>query len=50
MQDFCNEAGIEILSPGYNAHRDGSHSTIPAEHLPAAYQAPRFGLDVRHTE
>jgi small-conductance mechanosensitive channel len=30
IQDRFREAGIEILSPAYEAHRDGSPSTIPA--------------------
>jgi len=42
IQDKCNEAGIEILSPHYGAQRDGNHSTIPQEHLPEDYQAPWF--------
>jgi small-conductance mechanosensitive channel len=42
IQDFCNEAGIEILSPRYDALRDGNQSTIPSEHLPKDYQAPPF--------
>ncbi|MEO0841311.1 MAG: mechanosensitive ion channel domain-containing protein, partial [Cyanobacteria bacterium J06643_5] len=29
IQDKCNEAGIEILSPHYSAVRDGSQTTIP---------------------
>ncbi|MDG1212703.1 MAG: mechanosensitive ion channel, partial [Flavobacteriaceae bacterium] len=29
IQDFCNEAGIEIMSPHYRAARDGNQSTIP---------------------
>ncbi|MFY0591630.1 mechanosensitive ion channel family protein [Roseivirga sp.] len=44
IQDKCNEAGIEILSPHYGAQRDGNHSTIPQEHLPENYQAPWFRL------
>lgn len=36
IQDHCREQGIEILSPGYTALRDGSASTIPsASDLPA---------------
>ena len=42
IQDKCNEAGIEILSPHYGAHRDGNQSTIPKEYLPKDYQAPWF--------
>jgi len=29
IQDGCNEAGIEILSPHYRAARDGNMTTIP---------------------
>ncbi len=29
IQDSCQEAGIEILSPHYQAYRDGNASTIP---------------------
>ncbi|WP_373513923.1 mechanosensitive ion channel domain-containing protein [Persicitalea sp.] len=32
IQDCCNEAGIEILSPHYRAARDGSMTTIPASY------------------
>ncbi|MBU6228155.1 MAG: mechanosensitive ion channel family protein [Cyanobacteria bacterium REEB459] len=42
IQDQCNQAGIEILSPGYLAMRDGNRSTIPADYLPEDYQAPGF--------
>lgn len=44
IQDKCNEAGIEILSPHYGAQRDGNHSTIPQEHLPEDYRAPWFRI------
>jgi len=30
IQDTCNARGIEILSPAYNALRDGNATTIPA--------------------
>jgi small-conductance mechanosensitive channel len=42
IQDKCNQNGIEILSPAYTALRDGNHSTIPADDLPATYVAPPF--------
>ena len=42
IQDKCNEAGIEILSPHYAANRDGNQSTMPAEYLPEDYVAPSF--------
>jgi small-conductance mechanosensitive channel len=42
LQDYCNQAGIEILSPAYSALRDGNHSTIPGEYLPKDYTSPSF--------
>lgn len=42
LQDYCNQAGIEILSPAYAALRDGNHSTIPAQYLPEDYTPPSF--------
>ncbi|ACK67788.1 MscS Mechanosensitive ion channel [Rippkaea orientalis PCC 8801] len=45
MQDKCNEAGIEILSPNYFALRDGNHSTMPENYLPTDYQTPTFGIN-----
>ncbi len=45
MQDTCNENGIEILSPGYHAVRDGNTSTIPANYLPKDYKAPGFIIE-----
>jgi small-conductance mechanosensitive channel len=47
IQDKCNEHGIEILSPGYTAIRDGNASTIPAEHRehrPGESSAPPFRI------
>jgi small-conductance mechanosensitive channel len=44
IQDHCNAADIEILSPGYTSLRDGNHSTIPANYLPEDYTAPAFGV------
>lgn len=32
IQDWFNEADVEIMSPAYNAYRDGSEVTIPAEY------------------
>jgi hypothetical protein len=34
------------MSPHYSAVRDGSQSTIPAEHLPAGYAAPPFFVEL----
>ena len=45
MQDKCNEADIEILSPQYSAIRDGNQNTIPENYLPQDYKAPGFRLD-----
>ncbi len=44
LQDHCNQAGIEIMSPHYGALRDGNQTTIPAHHLPASYQAPPWNM------
>jgi small-conductance mechanosensitive channel len=45
IQDHCNAADIEILSPTYSAIRDGNTSTIPADYLPADYKADGFRLN-----
>jgi small-conductance mechanosensitive channel len=45
IQDHCNAADIEILSPTYSAIRDGNTSTIPASYLPADYKADGFRLN-----
>ena len=44
IQDQCNEADIEILSPHYSAIRDGHQTTIPANYLPKDYTAPGFRI------
>lgn len=44
IQDYCNQSGIEILSPAYSALRDGNHSTIPSDYLPADYSSPGFQI------
>lgn len=44
IQDYCNAADIEILSPAFTALRDGNHTTIPANYLPKGYQAPGFRI------
>lgn len=46
IQDCCNEAGIEIMSPHYRAARDGNTSTIPASYLPGDYKAPGFNVNL----
>ncbi|HUB62380.1 MAG TPA: mechanosensitive ion channel family protein [Puia sp.] len=42
IQDTCNEAGIEIMSPNYQSMRDGNATTIPPDYLPKDYEAPPF--------
>jgi small-conductance mechanosensitive channel len=42
IQDCCNEAGIEIMSPHYSAMRDGNMTTVPGDYLPEDYVAPAF--------
>lgn len=44
IQDKFNEAGVEIMSPHYGAHRDGNQSAIPQQYLPEDYQAPWFRM------
>jgi small-conductance mechanosensitive channel len=44
IQDQFNGAGVEIMSPHYNALRDGNQMTIPPAQLPRTYQAPAFRL------
>jgi small-conductance mechanosensitive channel len=44
IQDKCNEAGIEIMSPHYSAIRDGNQTTIPENYLPKDYTSPGFRL------
>jgi small-conductance mechanosensitive channel len=45
IQDKCNEADIEILSPHYSAIRDGNYTTIPANYLPENYTPPTFRVE-----
>lgn len=47
IQDCCNEAGIEIMSPHYRAARDGNTTTIPADYLSKDYKAPAFNVQVK---
>ncbi|URR35225.1 mechanosensitive ion channel family protein [Thermosynechococcus sp. HN-54] len=44
LQDACNEAGIEIMSPSYLALRDGNTSTIPNNYLGDDYFPPGFRI------
>ncbi len=50
IQDCCNEAGIEIMSPHYRAARDGNLSTIPAEYLSKDYKVPSFNVKLDKDE
>ncbi|GAB4348504.1 MAG: mechanosensitive ion channel family protein [Cyanophyceae cyanobacterium] len=45
IQDHCNGAGIEILSPAYSAIRDGNTTTMPESYRPAGYESPGFQLN-----
>ncbi|MBK8551646.1 MAG: mechanosensitive ion channel family protein [Ignavibacteria bacterium] len=44
IQDCCNEAGIEIMSPHYRNMRDGNMTTIPADYLSKDYEPPAFNV------
>jgi small-conductance mechanosensitive channel len=44
IQSVFHEAGVEIMSPAYNAVRDGNRTAIPEEYLPASYTPPAFGF------
>lgn len=46
IQDCCNEAGIEILSPHYRAARDGNATTIPSDYLDDNYTSPGFNINI----
>ncbi len=50
IQDCCNEAGIEILSPHYRAARDGNMTTIPTDYLSKNYKAPTFNIKIEKDE
>lgn len=42
IQDQFNAAGVEIMSPGYLALRDGNEITVPLPHRSAGYHPPAF--------
>jgi small-conductance mechanosensitive channel len=46
IQDCFNEAGLEIMSPHYNSHRDGNKTTIPSDYLDTEYQPQSFNVKV----
>ncbi len=52
IQDWFNEAGVEIMSPGYTAYRDGNQLTNPAQHrrhrsAPILMSQPFHAVDTR---
>ncbi|PVX44798.1 mechanosensitive ion channel-like protein [Flavobacterium sp. 103] len=46
IQDCFNEAGLEIMSPHYNSHRDGNRTTIPDNYLDNGYKPSSFNIKV----
>jgi len=46
IQDSCNAAGIEILSPTYAAVRDGNLTTIPEQFRDRAQRTQRFRMEM----
>jgi len=42
VMDVFIEAGVEIMSPHYQALRDGNRTAVPDTDLPEDYQAPPF--------
>ena len=46
IQDVFNEACIELMSPHFQAHRDGNQTNIPAIYLPDNYQTPAIRVKV----
>ena len=50
IQDCCNEAGIEILSPHYRSARDGNMTTIPANYMSKDYKTPSFNIKIDKDE
>jgi small-conductance mechanosensitive channel len=45
IQDCFNEAGLEIMSPHFNALRDGNKTTIPDNYLNKDYKSPSFNVN-----
>jgi len=50
IQDCCNEAGIEILSPHYRQLRDGNMTTIPKDYLDKNYEVPEFNIKIKNDQ
>ncbi len=46
IQDAFVDAGIEIMSPHYEALRDGNALAMPAATLPPSYEPPSFRVSV----
>lgn len=44
IQDNFNKAGVEIMSPIFNAVRDGNRVNIPDDYLPKDYNQPSFRI------
>ncbi|MGH9580587.1 MAG: hypothetical protein ACRD2R_06315 [Terriglobales bacterium] len=42
IQDKFNEGDVEIMSPHFEAQRDGSGRTIPRDYLPKDYIPPTY--------
>ncbi|WP_264565016.1 mechanosensitive ion channel family protein [Flavobacterium sp. N3904] len=47
IQDCFNEAGLEIMSPHFNALRDGNKTTTPDDYLKQDYAVPPFNINVK---
>lgn len=47
IQDVFNEAGVEIMSPHYQAQRDGNATTVSSIRSQPGYVAPRFEVNTR---
>ena len=45
IQDCFNEAGVEIMSPHYQAMRDGNQMAVPPENIPKDYVTPSFRVN-----
>jgi small-conductance mechanosensitive channel len=50
IQDKCNQAGIEIMSPSYTSLRDGNQTTIPTNYLDKAYRSAKFNVEITSPE
>jgi len=44
-----NEAGVEIMTPAVNAHRDANQPAIPAEYSPEPPEAKGLRIEKRGT-